>query len=163
VKHSNRNFAVAYIFLVALPVLGLAGVLRSQRNLKAPIAIGGTWKVQVNADQLAAIPCGKSLAANPAFSISQSGTTFTLSCVGSPWMSMMGTLGGTAIQASVVPSPAVMKDGGCRAEQTLSLTAGVDSQSSPKRMAGVFRVKDCAGCVPAEFHALQEDQTKGAR
>ena len=35
--HSNRNFAVAYLFLVALPVLGLVGVLRSGRSLTAPL------------------------------------------------------------------------------------------------------------------------------
>jgi len=163
VKHSNRNFVLAYIFLVALPVAGLAGVLRSGRNLKAPMTIAGAWNVQVNADQLAALPCGKSLAsANPAFTISQSGRTFTLSFAASPLASAMGTLDGAAIQASVVPWPAI-KAGACGSGQTLSLTANVDAQSTPKKMTGVLRVNDCADCAPVEFQAFREDQAKGAR
>ena len=78
--NTNKNFAAAYVLLVAFPVLGLAGILRSAHNLTAPISVGGVWKVQIEASKLIALPCGKLLDSpqGMSFTISQSGTAFTL-------------------------------------------------------------------------------------
>ena len=114
VRKSNSNFAMAYVFLVALPVLGLAGILRSGRNLAAPISLGGAWEVQVDAGKLAALPCGKSLAAELAtgFAISQSGKNFTLSFANRPAASTGGREG-TRVGATVSPSAAWASEPGC--------------------------------------------------
>lgn len=37
--HSKKSFAIAYVFLVALPILGLAGMLKFERHLTAPGAV----------------------------------------------------------------------------------------------------------------------------
>ena len=162
-NHSNRNFALAYILLVCLPVLGLAGVLRSGRTLKAPMSVGGPWKMGVTAGRLAEFPCGRSLAsANPAFTISQSGTSFTLNFSNSPLSSVSGIVDGTMIRAGLVPSGAAVKDSGC-AGHTLFLTATVDFKATPKTLAGLLRVDNCAACAPLEFQATREDQAKGGR
>src|SRR4249919_775348 len=75
---ANRNFAVAYLLLVVIPILGLAGGLRSGSKLAAPTAIGGPWKMQVNTFHLAALPCAMSVATmrDVDFTISQSGKYF---------------------------------------------------------------------------------------
>jgi hypothetical protein len=59
-SHTNRNFVVAYTLLVGLPLLGLAGVLRSGRNITAPISIDGTWKIETQSSSTQA--CAKSIA-----------------------------------------------------------------------------------------------------
>ena len=163
-KHANRNFALAYIALVGLPVLGLAGVLRGGRNLKAPMSVGGVWKVQANAEGLADFPCGRLLfSGNPAFTIAQSGRNFTLNFSNSPFAAESGTVDGTTIRATFVPSGAALKDSGCGAGRTLSLTATADVKATAKTLAGVLRVNDCTGCAPLEFQAAREDQAKGGR
>lgn len=45
----NKNFTVAYLFLVLLPVFGLVGILRSGQTLKAPASMDGVWMLQVAA------------------------------------------------------------------------------------------------------------------
>ncbi len=78
-SHTNRNFILAYTFLVALPVLGLVGIVKSGRSLTAPISVDGLWLLQADPVRLAALPCGKTLAETPdtALAISQSGRNFT--------------------------------------------------------------------------------------
>jgi hypothetical protein len=74
---ASKNFAAAYLILVIIPILGLAGVLRSGSKLIAPSAIGGHWKMQANAPSLAPLPCAGSMATmrDVDFTISQSAGT----------------------------------------------------------------------------------------
>src|SRR5208283_757233 len=46
-SRTNRNFVFAYTFLVILPLAGLAGILKTGRNLTAPVSIDGVWILQV--------------------------------------------------------------------------------------------------------------------
>src|SRR2546430_13404224 len=82
---ANRDFIIAYVVLVGLPILGLVGVLKTGRTLGAPFSVDGTWKLQADAVRLQALPCGKSLASpDIAMSVSQSGANFTLDLVSGP-------------------------------------------------------------------------------
>ena len=155
VTKSNSRFAMAYVFLVALPVLGLAGILRSGRNLAAPISVGGAWEVQVDAGKLAALPCGKSVAADLAtgFAITQSGKNFTLSFANRPAAST-GVLEGTSVGATVSPSAA-----GCGDHRLVSLAATVNTQANLRSLEGNLTVNDCPSCSPVEFRAIRKDQT----
>src|ERR1700675_4660309 len=94
--HNNRNFVFAYAFLVVLPLVGLAGILKSGRRLTAPVWIDGVWSLQVDSAQLNSLPCGKVLAAIPdkAIAISQSGRSFVLSFPSAPKLTASGTLDG---------------------------------------------------------------------
>ncbi|HYA26313.1 MAG TPA: hypothetical protein VEF05_19290 [Terriglobales bacterium] len=159
--HSNRNFVLAYLMLVALPVLGLVGVLRSGRNLTAPISLGGQWKIQMDAGKLAALPCGKLLTTSqdPGFAISQSGKNFTVN-VGNSLTPSSGEIDGTAVMARIMPSTGSAKDAGCGGEHVLSLTATVDPKANPRSLEGTLSVNDCPACVPVEFHAVRVDQVK---
>ena len=158
--HSNRNFVFAYVLLVALPLFGLAGVLRSGRKLSAPISVGGLWKINANQDQLAGLLCGKFLLAqNAAFTISQSGRAFTLNLPNSAWSATSGAIEGNTINATLIPSVVAAKDPGC-AEHSLSLTAIVDPKASPRSLHGTLRVQNCPGCAAVEFRGIRDEQAK---
>ncbi len=158
--HSNRNFVFAYVLLVALPVVGLAGVLRSGRNLPAPMSVVGLWKVNANQDQFAALPCGKSLLApNAAFTISQSGRAFTLNAPNSALSAATGTVEGNTISATLIPSAVAAKENGC-GEHSLSLTATVDTKARPRSLQGMLRVQDCPGCSAVDFRGIRDEQAK---
>jgi hypothetical protein len=160
VTHSNRNFLFAYVLLVALPVVGLAGVLRRGRNLSASTSVGGTWKINASPDQLAGLPCGKSLlAANSAFTVSQSGKAFTLNTPNSALSATTGTVEGNTISATLIPSAVAAKENGCGG-QSLSLKGTVDTKASPLSMQGTLRVQDCPGCAAVDFRGIRDEQAK---
>ena len=159
--NSNRNFVFAYVLLVAVPLVGLVGILRSGRKLSAPISVGGVWKINASQDQLAALHCGKFLLAqNTAFTISQSGRAFTMNLSNSVWSATGGAIEGSTINATLIPSAAAASEAGC-GEQSLSLTATVDAKASPRSLQGTLRGLNCAGCAPVEFHGIREEQGKG--
>jgi hypothetical protein len=160
VTHSNRNFVLAYVLLVALPLFGLAGVLRSGRKLSAPMSVGGVWKMSANQDQLAGLACGKFLQAqNAPFTISQSGRAFTLNSPSSALSATTGAIEGNTINATLVPSAVAAKEDGC-GEHSLSLTAVVDTKASPRSLQGTLQVQDCPGCAAVGFHGIRDEQGK---
>jgi hypothetical protein len=158
VTHSNRNFALAYAILVALPLFGLAGVLRSGRKLSAPMSVSGLWKINANQDQFAELPCGKFLLAqDAAFTISQSGRAFTLNFPNSALPATSGTIEGNTINAALITSAVAATEAGC-GEHSLSLTAIVDTKANPRSLRGALRVENCPGCAAIEFRGIRDEQ-----
>lgn len=162
VTHANKRFALSYLLLVIVPIAGLAGVLRSGRNLTAPTAIGGLWKMHVNADRLAALPCGGSLVKvqDAGFTISQSGKSFTLTFANPGISSAAGTIDGTRIKANLLTSAMRAEQAGCSGGRVLSLIASVDSRAKPNLMVGLLYANDCPMCAPAEFRSIREEPTE---
>lgn len=158
-KPANKNFAIAYLILVIIPILGLVGVLRSGRKLVAPTAIAGRWKMQVNAPALAALPCAGAVATlrDVGFTTSQSGRYFTLSFANSVMPSTSGFIEGATIQVSILPPAEAVKEAGCSGGHVFSLIATLDSKAAPSFMTGFLAVNDCATCAPAEFRAFREN------
>jgi|SRR5271154_2684277 len=157
-SHTNRNFILAYILLVGLPVVGLIGVLKSGRTLTAPISVDGLWRLQADPVRLAALPCGKTLAENPdtALAISQSGKNFTLSFSNGPKSDASGVLNGNTLKASLVPSIAWSAEAGCGDGRELSLVATVDPKADPRSLVGLLSVNHCPACASVEFHAVRQ-------
>ncbi len=157
-SHNNRNFAIAYILLVALPVLGLVGVLKRGRSLSAPISVDGVWKLQADSSRLAATPCGKSLASitNTAIIISQSGRNFTLSVANSSKSTGAGVIEGNTLKITFSLTDAVFGEMGCRGGHALSLTATVDPKADPRSLDGMLSVNGCSSCTPVEIHGLRQ-------
>jgi hypothetical protein len=156
-SHTNRNFIIAYILLVALPVVGLLGVLKSGRALTAPISVDGMWQLQADPVRLAALPCGKTLASTPdtALAISQSGRNFTLSLGNGPKSTASGTLDGTILKATVVPSATWSDETGCGSGRKLSLIATIDPRADPRSLTGMLSVNNCPSCPSVEFRAVR--------
>jgi hypothetical protein len=159
-----RNFMIAYAVLVAFPVAGLLGVLRHGRALTAPISVDGVWRLQADADQLAKLPCGKTLAsgANPTFTISQSGTNFALEFTHELKTETSGTISGTALQATLSPSGVESGDAQCSADHRLVLAATVDPKVEPRSLVGSLAVSDCPSCALVPLHAIREVQPRRA-
>jgi hypothetical protein len=161
VKPTNRSFVLAYLLLVALPLLGLVGLLRIGRTLTAPVSVGGLWRIQLNARNVATLPCAASLAVTDAsFTISQSGRSFTLKSASPSMSSTSGSIEGTTIKASIAIVPSMTWETGCDRGYVLTLTATVDSNVSARHLVGVLSVDGCPACVPVGFLAVREDPTQ---
>jgi hypothetical protein len=153
VASTNRKFVVAYIVLVGLPLLGLAGVLKSGRNLTAPISIDGTWKIEADLTSIGSRSCANALSSvlSSPLTISQSGLKLVVSSAKAKTVSL-ATIDGTKINASLVPSA----DSGCGSDQTLTLVADVNRNASPRTLTGQLTASDCSSCAPIEIHATKQ-------
>jgi hypothetical protein len=156
-SRTNRNFVFAYAFLVILPLVGLAGILKSGRSLTAPVSIDGLWILQVDPAQLDALPCGKVLAAIPekAIVISQSGKSFVLSFPGGPKATASGTLDGTTLRATL-SSPESSSETSCLGARQLSVLATVARRADASFLQGTLSVPNCLTCTSAGFHAERQ-------
>jgi hypothetical protein len=155
-SHTNRNFVVAYILLVGLPLIGLAGVLKTGRGLIAPISVDGMWKIEADTSRFATQPCAKTASSlvNTSLVISQSGKSLVLTFNNASKTVTSGVIEGKSLAASVVPVR-LSGDTGC-GDQPLALTATVDPKAEPRSLTGVLSVNGCASCTPVEFHALRQ-------
>jgi hypothetical protein len=158
VSHSNRNFVIAYILLVGLPLLGLVGVLRSGRSLNAAFSVDGSWKVQLEAAHASAAPCGDFLSSvsNSPVSISQSGTSLVIGLGG---QTTIGTLTGKTIKAQFAGAENPNASD-CR-DRSLALTATLDPLSEPRTLRGTLSVEGCESCAPVEFRAVRQLRSAG--
>lgn len=156
--HINRRFALGYLLLVIVPIIGLGGILRSGGKLTAPPAIGGVWKMHVRAESLAFLPCARAftMLRDVEFTVSQSGKDFTLNFANWETSAASGTIDGTRIKANILASTQRAAQAGCSGGRVLSLTASLDSEATPKLILGVLALNDCATCAPAEFRAVRE-------
>jgi hypothetical protein len=159
--HTSRNFVVAYILLVGLPLLGLAGVLRSGRSLIAPISVDGVWKIETDAGRLAVASCDKPASAFSSMVISQSGKGFVLTVNNGSKTVSSGVLEGKSLRASVVPVRDLSSKSGCGDDQPFALTATVDPNTEPRSMTGLLSVNGCPSCVPVKFHAVRQPRAAG--
>jgi hypothetical protein len=162
---TNRNFVLAYIFLVILPLVGLAGVLKAGRTVTAPLSIDGLWTLRVDTAQVDSLPCARVLAAVPdkTMAITQSGRTFVLTFPSGIKLTGSGDLGGTTLRASLM-SPKESPDG-CLGGSQMSLLASVDRRVEPNLLTGTLSAANCQSCAPVGFRAERQvpAASKGGR
>lgn len=156
-SRTNRNFVFAYAFLVILPLAGLAGILKSGRNLTAPVSIDGVWIVHVDPAQLDSLPCGKVLAAIPdkAILISQSGRSFVVRFPSGPKVVASGTLDGTTLRATLTP-PESSSETSCTGARQLAMLATVVRGADASSLVGALSVPNCPTCTSVAFHAERQ-------
>ncbi len=158
----SRNFVFAYAFLVALPLIGLAGVLKTGRGLTAPRAIDGLWAFQIDAG--AQTGCSGFFASIPdkVISISQSGKSFLLSIPGEPRIAATGTLEGNAIRATVTSRESLQS---CSGPAQLRLVANVEKEADSSVISGQLSDATCSSCASAVFKATRKEDAprKGGR
>lgn len=162
--HSNRTFAIAYVFLVALPITGLVGVLRSGRDLKAPISVDGGWKFRTGASRGDLSPCLSLLGldADTPITISQSGRYLA---IGGAKAGGTGVIEGSALHAVLRPAAGGAPLANCGSEGSVALAATVDPKSNPPAMSGVLSVDACPSCGSVQFEAARQAsaQKKGGQ
>jgi len=156
ISPTNRNFIVAYILLVGVPLLGLAGVLKAGHALAAPISVDGTWTLETST----ATPLGQSLQ-NSLMTISQSGNGLVMGLSNGLKTTGAGVLSGTAIDANL-PLPE-MATNHCGSDATLALTAAIDSKAEPKTMLGTISLRGCALGDELHFRALRQNRSSTKR
>ena len=134
-----------YILLVGVPFAALGAILRAGAGLRAPAAIGGTWRVEV-----AGLPLDPARAAAfRTLSVSQSGAHLSVALAG---REMRGSLEGDALAAAsgrVRSTPPACFRG------ALDLRARVDTTAQPLRMAGTVGAPG-TGCGRLPFSAVRE-------
>ena len=157
-SHQSRNFAIAYTFLVALPVLGLVGVLRSGRTLSAPLSVEGNWKLQADSNPLPALPCANYFASpkGAAVAISQSGKDLTVNLVGTPELTAAGVIEGTTLKALFQPLREGASRAQCQIHRGLLLIATVNGKTNPRSLTGSLSVAGCFSCRPVGIHGVRQ-------
>jgi len=142
---------------VALPVLGLVGILKSGRSLTAPFSVDGAWKIEPG--HPASSPCNSFLASVSAapISISQSGQTLVVALSGGT-KTTTGTIDGKLIKAQFAGANRSGADCG---EGSLTLTAILDPLAEPRTLSGTLSVDGCGSCTPMEFHAVRQPKIPG--
>jgi len=160
-SHTNRNFVIAYVLLVGLPLAGLAGVLKSGHSIKAPVAIDGTWNVDSTSLHTAGQSCDKAVSALAAssFLISQSGRNLTLTLQNANKTSGDGSLDGTSLNVPLAVTDSQMP--ACAAGQALVLTGTIQADTDRRSMSGLMWVADCPACATMRFHAVRQARTQG--
>jgi hypothetical protein len=146
---TNLRFILAYTLLVGVPLLGLAGILKAGRNLRAPLAVDGVWKVDAVTAHPQTQSCIQAHAAmDSLITISQSGRDLVLTSSKHLTASGSGMIDGTDVSAafSLPDSP-----NGCGG--SLTLRASVDAKAVPKLMNGTLSFKGCASCPMETFRA----------
>src|SRR3954470_19476198 len=158
-SRTSRNFIIAYILLVGLPLIGLAGVLKTGRGLTAPISIDGTWKLDPVSIHSSGQFCDKatSTLAASSFSISQSGKSLMLTLSTPAKTTAEGSLDDKSIK--VVLGTAESAALGCASGQQLAWTANVDPKSEPRSLSGVLAVNGCESCGRVEFRAVRQPKS----
>lgn len=160
----SKNFAIAYVFLVVLPIFGLVGIIRSGQNLKAPASVDGVWTIQTAATRGTMPSCMSTLGLDldTPVTISQSGKKFAINAEKTGGT---GLIKGTTLQAALRPAGTPHQAPNCEGDGSVLLTATVETRVSPRMLSGGLSFAGCPSCEPVQFYAVKQASTtkKGAQ
>jgi len=160
ISAENRRFVLAYILLVGVPLLGLAGVLKFGRGLSAPISVDGVWKLSADGTHLPA-KCAKGLAflQGSLITFSQSGRDVIVTVNGEGAISGSGVIEGTTLNASLPVVATTANEPGCNTDNVLTLRATVDPKLEPRSMQGIFSFQQCPSCSSLSYQAVRQSRS----
>jgi len=128
--HSVKSL-LTYVLMVGGPVAGVLGVLHAGRDLRAPRAIGGEWRIA--AGELA----------GTSFVVEQSGEYLSIDVPVEGGVRLRGKLRGDTLEL----------DGPGAGSCPTSLRAVMDPSAKPRRMTGALTDKGCATRAIGATHA----------
>ena len=148
------RFAIAYVSLVALPIVGLFGVLRAGHDTKAPMHVDGKWNIHTNHDSLLPLNCSDPDSANfpSVLTISQSGRYISVQFSRIPGLTASGTLDGDILHVVGYARQPVT---GCT-EGSLALVGTLDPGPGSTSFAGTISTPDCQSCPRLSFRATRQ-------
>jgi len=160
ISPANRRFVLAYILLVGVPLLGLAGVLKFGRGLSAPISVDGVWKLSTDGTHLPP-QCAKGLAflQGSLMTFSQSGKDVTVTVNSEGVIAGSGVIEGTTLNASLPVVETTPNEPGCSTDNVLTLRATVDPKLEPRSMQGIFSFQQCPSCSSVSYHAVRQSRS----
>jgi hypothetical protein len=155
----SKNFAVAYVLLVVLPVFGLAGILSCGQNLKAPASVDGIWAFQIAATRGAMRSCMSALGfdLDTLVTISQSGTNLTINAEKTGGT---GLIVDTTLQAALRSAGTRLQTRNCGGDGSVLLTATVEANPSFRVLSGALSASSCPSCESVRFHAVKQASTQ---
>lgn len=154
---SLRKFAIGYVLLVGVPLLGVIGNLHLGRKLSAPISVDGVWDITIAA-LLTNDDCAPSLSARSlVLAIAQSGNHLLISSSADLMNGVDGQIDGRKVTAVSLPLTG-NNENRC-ADTKVSLSADIDS-TRPVAMDGELSVEGCSACPPLRFTALKRSPDK---
>lgn len=158
ISSTNRNFLIAYILLVGLPLLGLVGVLRAGRRVSAPISVDGAWKLESASAISLSQPCAKSIASlqDSTMAISQSGRSLVLTLNSGANATGQGVIEGTAISGTIPLNDGPAEDSACGKNSVLTLTGNIDPKAEPRSLTGIIVVDGCSSCATMNYRAVRQ-------
>lgn len=159
ISQANRNFVIAYILLVGLPLLGLVAVLKVGRQLSAPISLQGEWKLETQVVHPQSAPCGQLLAMfqDSIMGISQSGKGLVMSSSVCVTNVGRGGIEGTTLKGLIplVTTATVGQD--CGSRQAIVLVANLNlNAQEPHEMSGSLSLDGCSSCAALAFRATRQ-------
>jgi hypothetical protein len=159
----QKNFILSYVFLVILPVLALLGILKyGRQHLTAPLAVGGTWKLESSLLSGGSSGCSSVFGSlqDGSLVISQSGKNLELTLPAGLRQEATGLIEGGMITASFLPIDIGSSRESCGLGGPISLTAIVDSTSTPRSFSGTLSISGCDSCAAATVHAVREEKSE---
>ena len=148
-----------YFLLVGIPILGIWGTLRFGENLRPPVSVGGTWRIELSSQAGADASCGQPpiRSDQPVLTISQSGPHLLLTFNDPKKTSLIGEIHAMTITAELPGhSPIAVADASDEDAATTYLEASVDRQAEPNRLRGVLTFTQCSLRTRLPFTALRQ-------
>ena len=144
--------------LVGLPLLGLAGVLRTGRSLVAPITIDGNWKIQGDSSRVTGQSCSKTSTSllNSSIVISQSGRSLALTFNTPSKIPASGTLDGTSLKVLIAPPRDSAAEAGCGGDLMPPLRPPLIRKSEPSHVVGDTNSQRLCVMCAIEFRAVRQ-------
>ena len=149
-----------YLVLVGIPVLGILGLLQVGQTLSAPISLAGTWSAHLDAPNGNSIAGNHLLHAGPTvLNISQSGPQVTLAFNDDQKTTLVGNV--RAMDINAVGSG---QDGatGKSATTSIYLTAKLERQTEPARLAGIVIFDDGSLRTEVPLIAIRQNEVRKA-
>jgi len=156
----RKSFVLSYLFLVVLPVFALLGILKYGRHhLTAPLAVGGTWKLQSNLIPSDSAACGSAFGSlqDTSLVISQSGKNLILTLPTGLREEATGLIQGGTLTASFFPIDLGSSgaSASCDSGGAIALTATVDENATPRSFSGTLSILGCDSCAAATVRAVR--------
>ena len=156
-QRKSRNFVIAYILLVGIPIASLLLILEHGRKMTAPVSVDGNWLLQGDLTSLTALPCGSAtpVPEDAVLNISQSGKNFEVTLPNGFRTETSGVIEGKVLKATLAPT-LQPHSAPCGKDHSVTLTASLNLDTRPKSLEGTIGVEDCQTCAPFNFVAVRQ-------
>ena len=151
------NPILLYLSLVVFPVAGVFGIVRLGKRLRAPVSVGGVWRVDLSPRAPLTPACdGLDVSSHPLIlTVSQSGPHLILTFGEDKRVELVGAIDGEVVSGkSSAPTTAMNREG----RSPIHMQAVVERQSESDRLHGVLTFPNCAAHSELSFTATRERQ-----
>lgn len=144
---------VAYLLFVGIPLAGLLGVLRLGQGIRAPQAVHGRYVV-THLESPGTCQAYL-LSGDSSLMMTQSGRQVTATLGRAAAVTLRGSVDGTTLTLAGVVPPALPRQAGCPAGDTVRLVGQARRAPDHGHLDGTLAFLRCADCNTTGFHAVR--------